>query len=115
MRDGNKVSGLTLITCCALGAARLAVFTMHVRVRFSCSKCIHVCVRMCTTMLYYTILLRNSRRYYENCYSQLEAIMNIVNAMILYMRNCAKVLAGTVQVKICGANGAPQHVLAAVS
>lgn len=41
--------------------------------------------------------------------------MNIVNAMILYMRNCAKVLAGTVQVKICGANGAPQHVLAAVS
>ena len=34
-------------------------------------------------MLYYTILLRNSRRYYENCYSQLEAIMNIVNAMML--------------------------------
>lgn len=115
MRDGNKVSGLTLITCCALGAARLAVFTMHVRVRFSCSKCIHVCVCVCVLLLYYTILLRNSRRYYENCYSQLEAIMNIVNAMILYMRNCAKVLAGIVQVKICGANGAPQHVLAAVS
>jgi len=34
--------------------------------------------------------------------------MNIVNAMMLYMRNCAKVLAGTVQAKICGANGAPQ-------